>query len=87
MEEGHSRILKIIVGQECYLEALQEGGMGSISRVCADAPSRSTTGDLRGPICSVVDSSMSVHSKASGNFQLLTGSEGGDTKRLGGSQY
>ena len=27
---------------------------------------------------SVVDSSISVHSKASGNFQLLTDSEGGD---------
>ena len=36
---------------------------------------------------SVVDSSMSVHSKAGGNFQLFGDSEGGDTKRLGGSQY
>ena len=55
--------------------------------VCADAPSRSTTGDLRGHMCSVVDSSMSVHFKASGNFLLFGDSEGGDTKRLGGSQY
>ena len=28
-------------------------------------------GDIRGPMCSVVDSSMSVHSKASGNFPVL----------------
>ena len=47
-----------------------------------DDPSHSTTGDLKDPICSVVDSSMPVHSKASGNLlNLLFGNsafEGGD---------
>ena len=44
---------------------------GCTRNVCADAPSRSTGGELRDPMCSVVDSSMSVHSKASGNFPVL----------------
>ena len=38
-------------------------------------------------MCSVIDSSMPVHSKAGGNFLVFGDSEGGDTKRLGGSQY
>ena len=33
---------------------------------------------LRDPMCSVIDSSMPVHSKAGGNFLLFGDSEGGD---------